>query len=196
MYFSKWVEIHKLFLVIQTFARTILLGVDEKHRVYCVDIGFSLALLWRLTRVSWSRGVFESRRTTLRDGPMPNKTGGIWTKGWMVHYQFGRELYISLSQDGQKLKLLGINLYIWLDLFNVIVFVCTVDNHHKLLKPSIWDIWNLFQASEANPNRTFCSSNFYFIFSCQWLTYTPWKTNMEHNHVGKEDYVPFQMGDL
>ena len=27
-------------------------------------------------------------------------------------------------------------------------------------------------------------------------TNTPWKINMEHNHGGLEDDIPFQMGDL
>ena len=26
--------------------------------------------------------------------------------------------------------------------------------------------------------------------------HTPWKINMEHNHGGLEDDIPFQMGDL
>ena len=28
------------------------------------------------------------------------------------------------------------------------------------------------------------------------VLYTPWKINMEHNHGGLEDHVPFKMGDL
>jgi len=28
-----------------------------------------------------------------------------------------------------------------------------------------------------------------------WIR-TPWKINMEHNHGGLEDDIPFQMGDL
>ena len=28
------------------------------------------------------------------------------------------------------------------------------------------------------------------------IPYTPWKINMEHNHGGLEDDIPFQMGDL